>query len=88
MALCCTVCGTWYPSAGLDRLDICTPCLDLNFSGAQPPLDPCAPRDPPALDVSARAALEAFVDNAHAMTPRQVEAMRRMAARWHEEDAC
>lgn len=86
MALCCTVCGLWYPGAGIDRLDICRDCLEQNFSGTQPPLDPWAPRDPPRLDQSARDALEAFVDNAHQLTPRQVAAMTRMAARWQEEE--
>ena len=86
MSLCCTVCGLWYPGAGRDRLDICTPCLEQNFSGAQPPLDPWTPHDPP--DHDAREALEAFVDSAHQLTPRQVQAMARLAEAWRrQEDA-
>ena len=88
MSLCCVICGMWFPAIGSDRLDICTDCYLQNFAGSQPPLDPGAPRNPPRLDVSAREALEAFVDNAHQLTPRQVQAMRRMAIRWQEDEAC
>ena len=49
----CTVCNDWYPATGTGITDICVPCLELNFAGAQPPLDIHAPM--------AREALEAYV---------------------------
>lgn len=79
--IACTVCGLWCPADGGDRLDICTDCLEKNFAGASPPLDAFDPRDP-----SARAQLEAFVDAAHQLTPRQVEAMTRLAAAWRRRE--
>ena len=66
MSISCVICGEWYPSAGRDRLDICEPCYTANFAGASPPLDLHAPM--------AREALEAYVDSAHQLTPRQVQA--------------
>ena len=80
MALCCTVCGTWSPHLGPDRLDICADCLTLNFPAVQDQ------HGPPAPAPGGRAALEAFVDTAHQMTPRQVAAMRRMAEAWRRQE--
>ena len=85
MALCCTVCGFWSPQVGPDRLDICDECLTLNFSATQPPQGPGAPRDPPPAP-GAREGLEAFVDPAHPLTPRQVEAMARLAEAWRRQE--
>lgn len=96
--VCCVVCGDWFPHVGPDRLDICGECLTLNFSGTQPPLDVGAraaleaedPWQPPAhvpASATARAALEGFLASAHQMTPRQVEAMRRMAEAWRRQEA-
>lgn len=73
----CTVCSEWYRTSEGDRLDICPDCYRTNFAGAQPPLDVWA---------SARDALDAFVDTAHALTPRQVQALRRLAARWQQAE--
>lgn len=80
--LMCTVCGEWSPCVGGDRLDICEPCFTANFSGTQPPPDPWAD---PWREVTARAALEAYVDSSVQMTPRQVQAMHHIAARWVRE---
>ena len=82
MAIMCTVCSEWYPAAGRDTLDICPTCLDKNFSGAWPPLDWAAPRVE-----TARENLEACVRASDAsrqitLSPRQVQAMRRMHERW------
>lgn len=86
MAICCCVCGEWVPSVGPDRLDICADCMTLNFPAVQDQHDPGPPAPAPA--PGARAALEAFVDTAHPLTPREVEAMRRMAEAWRlQEDA-
>ena len=57
MSLCCVICGLWSSDLGSDRFDICTECLRLNFPASQD-LDRAPPHPP--LDVSARAALEAF----------------------------
>ena len=76
MALCCTVCGCWYDRPGRDTLDICEPCYQANFARAELPLDWAAP--------GARETLEAYVDSSRqlTLTPRQVDAMRRMHERW------
>lgn len=92
----CTICSLWYPQEARDTIDICPTCLDKNFSGAWPPLDWAAPRVETARD-----ALEAYVDSVPrqiTLTPRQVQAMRRMHERWAarsdaaraqwEEEAC
>ena len=83
----CTVCGLCYPSAEMDRHDRCIHCYDKNFSGQQPPLEP--PTAPGLSPRAGREALEVYISSAHQMTPRQVEAMRRMQARWaaQQEDA-
>ena len=72
--ICCTICGMWYPHVGPDRLDICNRLLAAEFLRQSP--------DGP----TAREALEAFVDSAHPLTPRQVAAMARMAAVWQQEE--
>lgn len=84
--VCCVVCGDWFPHVGPDRLDICDDCLALNFTASQDQ-HARAPRDPPPPDPLTREALEAFVDSAHPLTPRQVEAMRRMAEAWRRQEA-
>lgn len=68
--LTCTVCGLWYPTLGSDRLGICADCYTQNFAGAQPPFDV---RHAP--DTSEQA-----------LTPRQLQALRRVAERWAQED--
>ena len=65
----CTVCNDWYPATGTGITDICVPCLELNFAGAQPALDLTAP---------AREALEAYVYPNHQSMPRQVQALARL----------
>ena len=65
MAICCTICGQWYPQVGRDTLDICGPCWQANFHGSQ------------ELRVDAPSVAEAIT-----LTPRQVQAMRRMHERW------
>lgn len=73
----CSICNDWYPHVGSDRLDICAECLTLNFPATQD-LD----RTPPASDVSAYVC-------ASRPSPRQVQAMARLAEHWRrqEEDA-
>ena len=71
----CTVCGTWYAGVGIGWRDICPDCWRRNFAGN------------PLEEPTAREALDAYVDAAHQCTPRQVEAMRRMQARWLEDTA-
>lgn len=65
MSIACTICGTWYSTAGSDRLDICPTCWEANFAGAQPPLDWAAPQ----------------VEGTVTLTPRQVQALHRMHQR-------
>ena len=66
----CTVCNDWYPSAVPGVTDICLSCLELNFSGASPPLDLPAPL--------AREMLEAYVDTGRyeQLTPRREKPWR------------
>ena len=73
----CTICGLWYPAASRDCLDMCSECYTRNFAGAQPPLDVHAPV---TQDEMAR-----FVDATHQLTPRQVEAMSRLADAWRRQ---
>ena len=73
--ICCVICGLWYPADARDRLDICLPCVELNFAGN--PLD--AP--------DAREALEAYVYPDHQMTPRQAQALARMHVYWQRRQA-
>lgn len=82
--ICCTVCGSWYPLVGHDRLDICPSCAELNFAGAQPSLDPTAhvPAGP-----EARAALDAFLGSRHPMPPRERSAIARLAEVWRRQEA-
>lgn len=83
MSIACTVCGEWVPSPGRDRLDICKTCFSQNFAGSQE-LQQGAPRVE-----TAREALEAYVDSVPReipITPRQVNAMRRMQERWAQEE--
>lgn len=77
MSIACTVCGLWYYTEDRDTLDICPDCVSRNFAGIHPPLDPCAP--------TAREALSAYVSSARQLTPRQVDAMRAIHARWEAE---
>jgi hypothetical protein len=71
MCICCTVCWEWYTTTLQDTLDICLHCTRANFSGN-------------LLETpSAREALDAYVS----MTPRQLDALRSLHARW-EEEAC
>ena len=74
--LMCTICGLWCPQVGRDTLDICPDCYTQNFAESQE-LRVDAP--------SVRETLEAYVDSAPrqiTLTPRQVQAMRRMHERW------
>ena len=64
--ICCVVCGEWYTRPGRNTLDICDSCYLENFSGAQPPLDWAAP----------------VVRETLTLSPRQVQAMRRLHERW------
>lgn len=69
MPLLCTICGCAYLPQDAHPDDICLPCLDANFRGAQPPLG--------------WAEVEAA---ALALTPRQVQAMARIAARQRQQE--
>ena len=73
----CTVCGERYPATGTGVTDICLPCLEMNFSGGQPPLDLPAPL--------AREMIEAYVDTGRyeQLTPRQREAVEDYALAMH-----
>ena len=76
--LFCTICGEHYHAVGSDRIDICAACWRENFSGAQE-LQPDAP--------SAREALEAYAfpqPRQLTLSPRQVNHLRRMQARWEQ----
>jgi hypothetical protein len=73
--LFCTICGLGYHAVGSDRIDICAECWRENFAGSQE-MQQGAPRVE-----TAREALEAYVDSVPreiTITPRQVQAMRRM----------
>lgn len=73
--LMCTICGLWYPQVGRDTLDICTSCWQENFAGSQE-LRVDAPTVSETLEASALAS------RLLTLTPRQVQAMRRMHERW------
>ena len=73
MPLCCTVCGEWSPALGPDRLDICRECWRHNFAGN------------PLEGPTSRAALEAYVNVHHPLTPRQLAALAFIEARWAEQ---
>ena len=86
MFLPCSVCGESYRMTGThnrDRLDMCMPCFDKNFSGASPPLDVHTPMAREALD----AYVEAPVETGHQLTPRQVQALARMHVYWQRRQA-
>jgi hypothetical protein len=84
MAISCVVCGEWVQSLGSDRLDICTPCLTLNFAATQASE---APRDPPQGPVT-RETLPEFVDSQgpYTLTPRQAQAMSRLVEAWRRQE--
>jgi hypothetical protein len=72
----CTICNEWYAGVGIGRLETCEGCLP-NFAGN------------PLEEPSAREALNAYVD-AHCpspLTPRQTQALARLAAVWRRQDA-
>lgn len=71
MSLTCTICGDAYLPQDPQPRDICRPCLDANFSGAQPPLAGWGEVEAAAL----------------ALTPRQVQALTRIVARQRQEEA-
>jgi hypothetical protein len=84
----CTVCSEEYWPTGRWRDDICPGCFDANFAASQE----LRVEDAPVTDAQREADHRRYVEACQAatpsLTPRQVEAMRRMAERWrHEEDA-
>ena len=74
MSIRCDICGEWSPGTGVGHRDICLWCYERNFSGN--PLE--AP--------TAREALEVYVHGAPPLTPCQMDALRRLAARWRQEE--
>jgi len=80
----CTVCGDAYLPTGRWRDDTCDPCFTANFAASQE----LRVHDVPLTDAHREAEHRRYVEACQAAappTPRQVEAMRRMAARWLED---
>jgi len=79
----CAICGETYRPEGRWREDICQGCFDANFAASQ---ELCV--HDPTTDALREAEHRRYVEARQAAappTPRQVEAMRRMAARWLED---
>jgi hypothetical protein len=83
----CGVCGDAYWPAGRWREDICATCFAMNFAASQE----LRVEDAPVTDAQREADHRRYVEACQAatppLTPRQMDAMRRMAERWRQEDA-
>jgi hypothetical protein len=82
----CTVCGDAYLPRGRWRDDTCDPCFTQNFAASQE----LRLQDAPVTDAQREAEHRRYVEACQAatppLTPRQMDAMRRMAARWRQEE--
>jgi hypothetical protein len=79
MSISCCICGMWYHMRGRDTFDICPDCFDANFKESQ---ELRLPQETPE-------ELRRFQDPPEAppgLTPRQRQAMQRMAERCASEE--
>jgi hypothetical protein len=83
----CSICGDPYHPTDRWRDDICTPCFAANFAASQELRVEDAPLSDAQREAEHRRYVEACQAATPPLTPRQVEAMRRMAERWRQEDA-
>jgi hypothetical protein len=89
LALTCTVCGEAYLPVGRWRDETCQPCFEQNFAASEELRLHQRPHPDPEHDAQYRRNVEEF-RAAFPLTPRQQEAMRRIAEGWladsQEED--